>query len=189
MLGAEIRAKYFAEMSGRYVRYQKWGTWFTLLFASSNAVALLATIPQQLTWVRLTLAVCVTGTSIYLAIAGNIQKAFDCSNLHEAWSKLYQGYRTIWEDTDSVNALALLSDLDARAIGISRSSTSLPYDQKGHGKMADSYGARTRACAGCPMLKRASPEKAADIWPPLERPLPPPPKPPKPPPPKLESNK
>ena len=29
--------------------------------------------------------------------------------------------------------------------------------------MADSYGARTRAGAGCLMLKRASPDKAADI--------------------------
>ena len=134
MLGAEIRAKYFAEMSSRYVRYQKWGTWITLLFASSNAVALLATIPQQMVWVRLALAVCVTGTSIYLAIAGNIQKAFDCSNLYEGWSKLHQSYRTIWEDTGSVNAAALLNDLDARAVGISRSSTSLPYDKKAMGK-------------------------------------------------------
>ena len=55
MLGAEIRAKYFADMSGRYLLRQQWGRWFTLLFASFNAVALLAAVPQQLTWIRLVL--------------------------------------------------------------------------------------------------------------------------------------
>ena len=126
MLGAEIRAKYFAEVSGRYVRNQRWATWFTLLFASSNAAALLAEIPQNLAWIRLALAVCVTGTSVYLALAGNMQKAFDCSNLHESWSRLHQGYRAIWEGIDADDALEVLNDLDTRATGVSKSSVSLP---------------------------------------------------------------
>jgi len=134
MIGAEIRAKYFAELSGRLLRHQRWGTWFTLLFASSNALSLLTAIPQGWTWIRLALAVCATGTSIYLALAGNIQKAFECSNLHEGWSRLSQGYRTIWEDTQSQDAPALLQELDSRAIEISKSSISLPYDKKAMGK-------------------------------------------------------
>lgn len=129
MLGAEIRAKYFAELSARYVRNQKLGTWFTILFASSNVAALLATIPQNEAWIRLALAVCATGTSVYLALAGNIQKAFDCANLHEAWSRLHQGYRAIWEAIDADDALAVLNDLDTRQTGISKSSISLPRDK------------------------------------------------------------
>jgi hypothetical protein len=134
MLGAEIRAKYFAELSGRYLERQKWGTWFTLLFASSNAIALLTAMPQTITWIRLLLAVCATGTSIYLALAGNAKKAFDCSTLHERWSRLHQGYRSIWEDTESPDAPALLKELDSREIEVSNSATSLPYDKKSMGK-------------------------------------------------------
>jgi len=107
------------------------GTGFTLLVAFSNAFASLARIPQQMAWVRLALAVCLTGAIIYLAIAGNTQKAVDCPNLYEARSKLYFIRVTgLWEDTDSVNAPALLNDLDARAVGISRSSTSLPHTKR-----------------------------------------------------------
>jgi hypothetical protein len=134
MLGAEIRAKYFADMAGRLLRRQRWGTWFTLLFASSNVLALLTVIPQPLAWIRLALAVCATGTSIYLALAGNIQKAFDCSNLHERWSRLHHGYRNIWEDTESEAAPARLQELDLLEMEVSRSATSLPYDRKAMGK-------------------------------------------------------
>ena len=41
-LGSEIRAKYFAELSGRYSKRQRFATWSTLLFSSSDAVSLIA---------------------------------------------------------------------------------------------------------------------------------------------------
>lgn len=63
-----------------------------------------------------------------------VQKAFDCSNLHERWSRLHQSYRSIWEDTESADAPALLQELDSRQIEISKSSVPLPYDKKATGK-------------------------------------------------------
>ena len=39
MLASEIRAKYFAELSGRYLRKQQRVTWATLLFSSSDAAS------------------------------------------------------------------------------------------------------------------------------------------------------
>jgi len=134
MISAEIRAKYFADLSGRLLRRQRLGTWFTLLFASSSVVSLLATIPKEWAWIRLILAVGATATSIYMALAGNIQKAFDCSNLHERLSRLHQGYQGIWEDIEAPDAPMLLQELDSRQIEISKSSISLPYNKKAMGK-------------------------------------------------------
>jgi hypothetical protein len=66
-------------------------------------------------------------------LAGNPKRAFDCSTLHERWSRLQQGYRSIWENTESEDAPALLKELDSRLIEVSNSATSLPIDKKAMG--------------------------------------------------------
>jgi hypothetical protein len=134
MLGSEIRAKYFADLSGRHLLRQQVAQWFTLLFASSNVFALLATLPADVAWIRLALAVCATATSVYLALANNNKKAFECANFHDRWGHLYQGYRELWEDTEQENASAVLKELDSRNHELSNASLSIPHNEKAMAK-------------------------------------------------------
>jgi hypothetical protein len=94
MLEFEIRSNYFAELSGRYSKRQQFGTWATLLFSSSDVVSLLASLPPDLVWTRLALAVCAAGASLYLSLAQNDKKSFESSSLHLCWSRLFRGLET-----------------------------------------------------------------------------------------------
>jgi hypothetical protein len=130
MLGSEIRAKYFAELSGRYSKRQQFATWATLLFSSSDAVSLVAALPSNLTWIRLALALCATGTSIYLALAQNDRKAFDAAGLYERWSPLALSFQAIWENVDADDAEAQLKHLDLPTIEASNAGIGLLNYQK-----------------------------------------------------------
>ncbi len=130
MLGAEIRAKYFAELSGSYLKRQHYATLFTLLFASADAAAFFAQLPHNLAWIRGALAVVVAGLSIYLALAQNERKAIDSANLHGRFSRLQKGYEAIWEDTHDPDAVMNLKSLDDEAIEASNAATILSNDQK-----------------------------------------------------------
>src|SRR6202451_1733876 len=91
MLGAETRAKYFAELAGLYLKRQQYATIATLLFASADAAAFFAQLPPGYGWIRGALAVVVAGLSIYLALAQNERKALESTNLHARLSRLHKG--------------------------------------------------------------------------------------------------
>jgi hypothetical protein len=130
MLGSDIRAKYFAELSGRYSRRQQFATWATLLFSSSDAVSFVASLPSQLTWIRFTLAICAAGTSIYLALAQNDKKAFDAAGLRDRWSRLQVSFQAIWENVEAEDAELRLKELDPLRREASNSAVGLLYDRK-----------------------------------------------------------
>jgi hypothetical protein len=130
MLSAEIRAKYFADFSGRYQTRQKNATLATLFFSSGAVVTLLGNLPSQLNWLRLTLAACAALTSIYSALSGNNKKAFDAATLHERWGQIFRGYRAIWEDVEAEDAHSRLSDLDENSAKASQLALTLENDQK-----------------------------------------------------------
>jgi len=130
MLGSEIRAKYFAELSGRYSRRQQFATWATLLFSSADAVSLIAVLPASLTWIRLALAASAAGTSIYLALAQNDRKAFESASLRERWSRIHTEFQAIWENVDAEDAESRLKDLDQPRLEASNAAVGLLNDQK-----------------------------------------------------------
>lgn len=68
MLGAEIRANYFADLSSRYARKQRMATWATLAFSSGAVTALIATWPV---YVPITLAAITAGISAYSVVMQN----------------------------------------------------------------------------------------------------------------------
>ena len=130
MLGSDIRSKYFGELSGRYSQRQQVATWATLLFSSSDAVSLVATLPANLIWIRLALAVCATGASIYLALAQNDKKAFDAAGLRDRWSRLHLAFQAIWEDVYADDAELRLTELDPQRLEASNAGVALLNDRQ-----------------------------------------------------------
>ncbi len=130
MLGSEIRAKYFAELSGKYQRKQQLATWGTLSFATADAASFLAHLPEDFLWIRAALAVCAAAVSIYLALAQNERKALDCSDLYARWGRLHKAYEAIWEDIQADDAMSRLRELDEQAIEASKLANSLKYNRK-----------------------------------------------------------
>jgi hypothetical protein len=136
MLASEIRANYFAELSGIYLRRQQWATWATLLFSSAD-VAALAKLPAEFTWIRLACAVCTAATSIYLALSGNERKAFDSKELYSRLNRLHAAYQEIWANIDSGGAVERLKTLDEQAMEASNLAITLPNHEKSMLKWQD----------------------------------------------------
>jgi hypothetical protein len=130
MLASEIRANYFAELSGIFLRRQQFATWATLLFSSADVAAFLAKLPEELTWIRLACAVCTAATSIYLALSGNERKAFDSKELYSRLNRLHAAYQEIWENVNSDGAADRIKPLEDQAIEASNLAITLPNHEK-----------------------------------------------------------
>jgi len=126
-LSSEMRANYFADLSGRYQRRQQYLTWLTLVF-SSGAFGTLVTdwVPKGWAPVLALLTVCLSLASL---VAQNQKKAFECSDLHFRWSRLASDYEALWDDMYSEEAVSRLRALDERGAELSRSGTALPYKE------------------------------------------------------------
>ena len=131
MLGAEIRANYFAELAGRYSRRQRIATWGTLLFSSGSVASLLAGWPQS---ARLTVAAITAGISAYSVVMGNQKLSVDAADLHFRWGKLADDYQRLWDEIDAPDAVARLDSLITREQEISKTSTAFPNDEHLMGK-------------------------------------------------------
>ena len=105
MLGSEIRANYFADLTDRYNRHQRWATWGTL-FLSSGALAtlLIQSLPPDLAWIRYTLATATAALSLYSVVRQNNKLAVDAAELHSRWNRLAAAYEKLWEDVTVENA-------------------------------------------------------------------------------------
>jgi hypothetical protein len=123
MLGAETRANYFAELSGRYMQRQRLATWATLLFSSGAVASLLANLPSG--W-KIALAMATTAVSLYSVVMQNQKLSVDASDLHARWNRLGNEYEKIWENVYADDAPAKLEALDDRAVDLSKSGTMFP---------------------------------------------------------------
>src|ERR1700745_417908 len=113
MLGAEIRSNYFAGLSARYGTKQRLATWATLVSSSGAAVALMARLPDDLQWIRLSCALAAAGISIYSVVMQNQKLAVDASDLHARWIRLAKDCQRLWENVyveDAVERLDALED-------------------------------------------------------------------------------
>ena len=131
MLSAEIRANYFADLSGRYHRRQLVSTWLTL-FLSSGAFAtfVFKDLPTGLTWVRPLLALLTAALSAYSLVAQNQKLAVDSVDLHARWNNLAREYENLWGETYGADAVERLQKLEERGVELSKSGASFRYDEK-----------------------------------------------------------
>jgi len=130
MLSAEIRANYFAELSGAYLRKQRTSTWITLLFSSGAVVSMVANLGEELKWIRLLLTLVAAGVSAYSLVIQNQKFAIDTSDLHARWNRLAKDFETIWENVYASDAAERLTAVDERTTDLSKAGASFPYSKR-----------------------------------------------------------
>ena len=131
LLGAEIRAAYFAELSRKYQQTQKHLTVGTLVLSSGATLALLTTIvPQNLSWVKPTLTLVAAVLSLWSLVSKNERNSIECADLHFRWQRLADGYAVLWSDVYADGAAERLDGLRLEEAQISKSSTAMPDDAK-----------------------------------------------------------
>ena len=129
-LAAEIRANYFADLSGAYHRRQRVATFTTLVFSSGAFAALLARLSWVPEWVPAALALLAAAVSLYSLVAQNLKAAVDCSDLHFRWNKLAMEYQDLWNAGDVEDADRRLGQLNERRAEASKSGTAFPYSKR-----------------------------------------------------------
>ena len=129
LLGAEIRAAYFAELSGRYLKKQRLLNLGTLLLSSGAFLSLVTTaVPSRYGWIKPMLALLAAGLSTWSLIAKNERGTIDSADLHFRWNMLAMEYRRIWADVDAESAPMKLHELEKREAELSKSSVTFPDD-------------------------------------------------------------
>ena len=130
MLGEEIRAYYFADLSGRYARKQRLSTWCTLLSSSGAAASVLANLPEEWGWTRSALTILTAAISLYSIVMQNQKFAVDSSDLHARWNRLANDYQRLWNDMYSETAPGTLDALIVREEDLSKAGTAFPNKTK-----------------------------------------------------------
>lgn len=130
MLGAEIRANYFAELTERYNRRQRWATWGTLFMSSGALATILIQLPAQWAWVRAAFAAVATALSLFSVVRQNSKLAVDAADLHARWNKLSCEYEKLWEDVTVDDALRILDALTDQRRELSKSGRTFPNDER-----------------------------------------------------------
>ena len=128
MLSAEIRANYFADLSGTYRRRQRAATWAVLLLSSSAAASILyGGLPTAIAqWLRPLLPLLTAGVSLYLVLAENQKFAVDSADLHSRWNRLASAYENLWGNIYTEDAEERLSQLIEDGAELSKIGTSFP---------------------------------------------------------------
>jgi hypothetical protein len=128
MLGAEIRANYFAELTERYNRRQRWATWGTLFMSSGALATILIQLPSGWAWVRVVFAAIATALSLYSVVRQNNKLAVDAADLYARWNKLSCEYEKLWEDVTVDDAANILHAFTDHGRELSESARSFPND-------------------------------------------------------------
>ncbi len=137
-IGAEVRANYFADLSGRSQTEQKVLTWLTLLFSSGAVTALLATsLPPEYQWMRLAFALLAAAISVFSLVQQNQKRSTDYADLHFRWNRLADQYKALWGDMYSPDAPNTLHELEEKEADLSKSSTSFPNNKRSMDKWQD----------------------------------------------------
>ena len=131
MLGAEVRANYFADLAEKFNNLQRVVTW-SILFTSSGALTtmLIQDLPPEWKLLQPALAILTTALSLYAAVRQNYKLAFDAADLHLRWNKLAGAYERLWENVYADNAADVLDGLRENSAELSKAGTSFPYDTK-----------------------------------------------------------
>lgn len=130
MLGSEIRANYFAELTERYNRRQRFATWGTLFMSSGALATILIALPSEWVWVRAGFAAVATALSLYSVVRQNNKLAVDSADLHARWNKLASEYEKLWEDVTADNGIEVLDTLTDQGRELSKSGTAFPNDER-----------------------------------------------------------
>jgi hypothetical protein len=129
MLGAEIRAQYFAALSTRYRGRQFWLSLSSFVLSSGAFFALVTTVvPAKYGWIKPTVALmaaCLSGCSL---LAKNERNSIDSADLHFRWNQLAIEYRRVWTDVSADDARTRLQELEREEATLSKSSTAFPED-------------------------------------------------------------
>src|SRR3989304_9196569 len=79
-LSSEMRANYFADLANRYQSWQRALTWFTLIFSSGAALAIVTDwIPLGFEWIKAALALLTAAVSFLSLVQPNQKSGTDCS--------------------------------------------------------------------------------------------------------------
>jgi hypothetical protein len=130
MLGAEIRANYFADLSARLQGRQRAATWLALVLSSGAVVSVVASMPPEESWIRIALTVAATGVNLYSVVKQNQKFAVDASDLHARWNRLAKDYESLWENVYANDAPAQLSGLEDRNIELSKAGSGFKYEKR-----------------------------------------------------------
>jgi len=139
MLSAEIRANYFAELSGKYHRKQRVVTWVILFLSSGAAATFLYTgLPAEVaSWLPPVLALLTAALALRNLVAQYPKLAFDSADLHSRWSRLASQYEGLWENVYTDDARERLQKLTEEGIELSRMGNPFPYHEKAMLKWQD----------------------------------------------------
>ena len=129
-LGAEIRANYFAELSGVYRRRQRLITWLTLFASSGALAAVLSRLPAEVWWVPVVLTLATAALSLAALVLDDQQRAVDSADLHLRWNKLALGYEALWGNLYVPDATVHLTQLVETEAEVSKAGTSFPANMK-----------------------------------------------------------
>ena len=130
-LSSEMRANYFADLANRYQSWQRALTWFTLIFSSGAALAIVTDwIPLGFEWIKAALALLTAAVSFLSLVQQNQKSATDCSDLHFRWNRLASEYEALWDDMYADDAELKLKMLTEKTAELSKSSTAFPYRER-----------------------------------------------------------
>jgi|ERR1700733_10867362 len=125
MLNADMRANYFAELVGYYLKLDKWLRVATLLAASGTV----GTALTQLDPLKLGVPILATAISFWLLISQYVSLARDASDLHAGWSTVKRQYERLWNNLESRDAEAQYHQIYDSAEGLSKTGTKFPYKE------------------------------------------------------------
>jgi hypothetical protein len=130
-LSAEIRTCYFADLSHRHQRKERWIIWASLVFSSGAFATLVSDwLPPRLRWITPVAAFVTVALNVCSLTASNERNAIECSDLHFKWNRLAREYERLWDDMYNDSALGTLDSLQERSAEISRGSTRFPNNKK-----------------------------------------------------------
>jgi hypothetical protein len=130
LLSAEIRAKYFAELSNCYRWHQQLANWIAVLLSSgaflSLSIKLLKEGPGWISWLTMVFALATAAVSVYSVVAQNYDRAMSGIDLHSRWNKLSKDYETLWDAMDNERALDRLQHLEEIGTELSKAGIMFP---------------------------------------------------------------
>ncbi len=128
MLGAEVRAFYFAEMTDRCATLKRAFTFLTFLLSSGAAATITAKLPALVPIILSLVTAAITAYSVAVDLDGRVKAA---SKLHETWSNIAFGFDDLRGSPDASDADEKYQELMRRDLEASvAGTTSVPYEKR-----------------------------------------------------------
>jgi hypothetical protein len=81
-------------------------------------------------WVKPVLALLTAGVSFVLLLQGYQKRVTECADLHFRWNRLANEYKALWDEMYAPDALARLRLLEEKEAELSKTSTTLPDNER-----------------------------------------------------------